>query len=105
MDYKKAQKQLLSGKGLSICDNDTIKYTKEPIGKAIINTPNRSRGRPKNETPPHWSDKIKCKICGKQYFRSALVAHKKTQYHQIYSKFDEKIRKLMLDDDEKKSNE
>lgn len=93
MNYKKAQKQLLKGKGLGLCDNETIKYIREPIGKAIA-----SRGRPKAEKPTHWSDKLKCKICGKEYFRSAVVAHKKTNHHKTYEKFDEKMRKLMLEE-------
>jgi ribosomal protein L40E len=102
MNYKKAKKQLLSGKSLALCDNDTIKYTREPIGKGIINTKDRSRGK---EEKPHWTDRIKCKICGKVYARSAVGAHNKTQYHQLYKKFDEKIRKLMLEDDEKRNDE
>jgi hypothetical protein len=96
MNYHKSQKQLLSGKSMGLLDTDTIKYTKEPIGKAIIAI--KGRGRPKLDKPTHWSDKIKCKICGKEYFRSASVAHKKTQHHKTYEKFDEKIRKLMLND-------
>lgn len=94
MNYKRAQKQLLSGKGLGIVDTDTIKYVAEPIGAAIV----RGRGRPKAETPAKWSDRIKCKICGKEYTRSAVMAHKATQFHKLHEKFDEKIRKIMLEE-------
>lgn len=94
MNYKKAQKQLLSGKNLIECDTATIKYIKEPIGAAII----RSRGRPKVEVQAKWSDRIKCKICGTEYTRSAVVAHKKTRHHRDFEKFDSKLRKIMLED-------
>lgn len=93
MDYKKAQNDL-STKGLGLVNTDTIKYSKEPIGKAHL----KSRGRPKNEVPSHYTDKIKCKICGKFYTKSNSVAHKKTQIHKAYSKFDEKMRAYILED-------
>lgn len=95
MNYRKAQKQITSGKSLVLCDNDTIKYTKEPIGKALV-----KRGRPPLETKPHWTDRMKCKICGKEYSRSAVTAHSKTNHHKTYAKFNDKIRNLMLEDNE-----
>lgn len=97
MNYKKIQKELLSGKSLPLCSDEAIKYVKEPIGSAII----KSRGRPKLENPSHWSDRVKCKICGKEYTRSAITAHKKTQYHKIYKRMDKKFRKILLDENEK----
>jgi hypothetical protein len=93
-NYDKMQKELISGKSLPLCEDETIKYLNEPIGAAIA----KSRGRPKADKPIHWSDRIKCLVCGKTYTRSAVVAHKITQHHQTYLKFDKKMRKIMLED-------
>lgn len=43
----------------------------------------------------HWSDRITCKICGGEYTRSAVSAHRGTKKHQIYAKTNKKLLKIM----------
>lgn len=40
----------------------------------------------------HWSDKVECEICDKKFTRSARSAHKKTQYHIVFSLMEDTER-------------
>lgn len=97
MNHQKSQHQLLKQKGLGTVDNETIKYLRHPIGKSIALSLGKPSMKPKKKC--HWSDRIKCKICGKTYVRSACTKHKSTEYHKLYERFDEKIRNIMLAED------
>lgn len=92
MNYSKAQQELNSGINLLECDKETIKYTQEPIGKAIL----RGRSKKPIEEKAKGNDKIKCQTCGKEYFRYNSAAHKKTKYHQIHEKVEQKMREYIL---------
>lgn len=43
----------------------------------------------------HWKDRIKCQICGGEYTRSAVSAHRGTKKHQIYAKANKKFLNIM----------
>lgn len=92
---KKCQKELLSDKPVLDFEDDTIRYMQKPIGKAIY------RGRPKmtEEERGKPSDRITCEICGQEFVRSNRSHHNKNQRHQLYSKVNKKMAKLVLDDD------
>lgn len=96
MTHENDQKELQQGKGLSQYEPETLKYLTKPIGKAIFKNAVEKRGRPKKDTKAHWSDRIKCEICGKEFTRSARTKHTKTEFHQAHLKFDQKIKKLLL---------
>lgn len=42
------------------------------------------------------TDRLECPICGKTYTRSNSGHHKKTNYHKMYEKANNKLRKLLL---------
>jgi hydroxyacyl-ACP dehydratase HTD2-like protein with hotdog domain len=89
MDIETTQKELHSGKNLALLDDETLKYGKTPIGKAIIKEKKEEEEKP-------WKKKIECKVCGKTYSRSGSYRHKRTKYHQMYANIEEKIRKIIL---------
>lgn len=39
---------------------------------------------------------VVCKICGRNYHRNNVTAHRKTKVHQAYFEMNEKIRELLL---------
>jgi hypothetical protein len=41
-------------------------------------------------------DIIRCPICSKTYTRSNVWAHKKTQYHKLFEKMNNKIKDFLL---------
>lgn len=89
------QKNINDSKAIALYDDETLKYVQTHTGKAIYN----KIGRPKkNETEKaKWSDKIICDVCGKTFIRSARSSHKKTKYHNFYSKMNAKLKKLLVD--------
>lgn len=92
MDIKKK-------KGLGLYEPEELKHLdKSLIAKAIYN--NDTKEEPKEEIiedVPYWKQRLTCKICGKQYFRSATTKHRRTQYHKTYELINEKLRKFMLE--------
>ena len=50
----------------------------------------------KNQYDPRWKERLTCKICGKQYSRSAKTSHYKTQYHKIYDEVNKKFLAYMI---------
>lgn len=54
------------------------------------------------ETQPrkkvHWRDRIKCQICGGEYTRSAVSAHRGTKKHQIYAQANKKFLSILQGD-------
>ncbi len=95
MQINEIQDEIKSGKGISLLNNDTLKYIQKPIGKSIYN----NKGRPKidEENKAKYYDKVICKTCGKIFIRSNRNAHKKTKYHQIYLQMNDKLSKLLID--------
>jgi len=53
--------------------------------------------KPTPKKKAHWSDRLKCEICGGTYTRSAVSAHRGTKKHQIYAKTNKKLLNLMRD--------
>lgn len=69
-----------------------LNEVQKPIQKATFL---HEDDKPKKKA--HWSDIISCKECGKQYMRSSVSAHKKTQYHKIYEHMNKKLKKLLIE--------
>lgn len=98
MQIQKIQERLKEGNGLSTYDSNELKYLESSsIGKAIY-VNKRGRPRVSDELKAKSTDRITCKDCGKQYIRSNATNHKKTTYHIIHEKMNEKLKKIMLDD-------
>ena len=76
-------------KSLPLYEVDTIKEIIKPIGRTIYN------GEIQNGSS--WNDNVICKICGKRYKRSNVTNHKKTQWHKIHDKMNDKLKKLLLE--------
>lgn len=85
----KKQEELKEGKGLGLYDNDTLEYVQKPLGKAIYEQST------KKDISKH-SDRIKCKVCDKEYVRSNATHHKNTNHHKIYEKMNTKIKNLLI---------
>lgn len=71
-------------------NEEEIKYSMTPIGKAHINVPKKDE-----------EDKIKqgykkCTLCGKLYNSKNSGKHKKTKYHQIHADLNSKLKKILL---------
>ena len=43
---------------------------------------------------------VTCKICGGNYHRNNITAHRKTKIHKAYDQMNEKIRNLLLPNSE-----
>lgn len=63
---------------------EEFEFLQTTVGRAIYNhkptTPPQTRNR--GDKRLHWSDKIKCEICGKEYGRSNSSAHKGSKFHR-----------------------
>jgi len=97
MDSKKievSKRKLKKGYNLALLDVTTMKYATKPLGKAIYRA---NVGRPRKEHKVHWSDRIKCKVCGKEIIRSGRSRHNKTKYHQTYANVGEKLQKILIE--------
>lgn len=57
---------------------------------AVLNSPVRKA------KIKHWSDRIKCNVCGIEYIRSNQSAHKRTRVHQAYQDMNDRVRDLLL---------
>ena len=93
MNIQRAQKEIQS-KNIALCDVETLKYAKKPIGKALL------RGRKKlpidDKAKP--TDKIVCDVCGKTFVRSNRAWHKRTEIHRTYEKLGDNVKKMLLND-------
>ena len=99
-----SQENLKSGKSIPLLDENDIEYMIRPIGKAIYKNSIEKKnqkpfGRPKKNEheKAHYSDKIKCDICGGTFVRSHRADHRKTKVHQAYEKMNRKLSKVILD--------
>ena len=85
------KKHVTDDKNLVDYSSDQMRYVQKPFGKAVYN----SKTVVKKEKA-HWSDRIKCDVCGKEFTRSARSMHNKTQHHVTYSKLNKKLAELLL---------
>ncbi len=76
---------------------DEFQYTQTPIGGPTYKH-NLKRGRPIPENgKAKPTDRIKCEICGKEYFRSGSTKHKRTEYHRAMERVNKKLLDLLVD--------
>ncbi len=81
-------------KELIQCNEEELKYVQKPLGKAIY----KGRLKKSDDDKAHWSNKIKCNICNKEFIRSSRTAHNLTNFHKLYMKMNEKLKKILIDD-------
>lgn len=127
-DVQRIQRTLKNGDNLTLLDVDTLRYIQKPIGKALykhaeenskeiiveekakgeiienslkenIIKQRKPTGRPRVEKKAHWSDKIKCKVCNQIFIRSHRWNHNQTKVHKAYATMNEKMRKLLIDEE------
>jgi hypothetical protein len=102
MDIRKIKKSMKVIKGLGNQDEEVWDYVKKPIGKAYYLHHNNNikdeevHEKVKDKDKIHWSDKLKCKICGRDYVRSNISNHKKTKYHLAYENINDKVQKFII---------
>ena len=84
--------EIVDGKNILLCSDETIQRCKTPIGKSLLS------GRPKktDDEKTKYSDRVECNICGKIFTRSNRSAHNKTQYHIMYGKAHDKLKAILL---------
>lgn len=87
------QEELKNTKNIARCDNETLKYLRKPLGRAIYESNVK-----KEKVKAKPSDRVECGICGKIFTRSGRSNHNKTEYHQLYAKMGEKVKKILLDE-------
>lgn len=92
-DYKKIRARLNLKKGIPLYENEEIEYLEKPLGKAAYLMKDNTLKKKKS----HWSDRIKCNICGKEFTRSCRKSHEITKHHQTYAKLNTKMKKILLD--------
>lgn len=102
---------LKSGKPITQLDVEDInKIIQYPVGKAIYKTSIMNKeeeniqkpfGRPrkKEEDKAKPTDRIKCEVCGEIYSRCHKSSHQVSKIHLAYAKMNQKLLKLLLDND------
>ncbi len=80
---------------ISFADQDLDIWTeaKKPIRKAYVKFNEND-----DKEGYFWGDIIKCKICGRNYTRSNISNHRKSQFHKAHQNINNKIQKLILGD-------
>lgn len=82
------KKHVIEDKNIVNYSVEQMEYIQKPIGKANYNAETKKKA--------HWSDRIKCEICGKEFTRSARTKHNQTQHHQTYANLNKKLASLLL---------
>lgn len=91
-NIEKIQKKIKYDKNIVNYEPEEIEYLQKPIGKAIY------IGRPKKreEDKAKPTDRIKCEICSKEFYRSGRANHKKTAYHKAHERMNSTLRKVLI---------
>lgn len=103
-DIEIIQREIKTGKRITILNCDEIKYLQRPIGKALYfhaqdkENIKKPLGRPKVENKKRWYDILQCNMCGKEYKRSHRSDHNKTVHHKAYAAMNDKMRMVLLGD-------
>lgn len=93
------QKAMQEAKPMINMTREEFDYSQKPIGKALYkNAINNKPGRPATGIKAMPTDRLKCDICGKEYFRSGSTKHKRTVYHTERAKLNKKLIELLIDD-------
>jgi len=76
-------------------EKEELEFATKPIGKAHL----LSQSDVKNETVIMKGKYkyIECNICGKLYCTNNSGKHRKTQYHKLHEKINNKLKKILLD--------
>lgn len=85
-------KKQLKSQSLTLVDDEALKYSLKPVGKAIITNPLIEETKEKTK----WSDRVVCNICGVEFTRSARSNHNKTKMHNLHLSMHHKMKKLLL---------
>lgn len=99
MDIKEKQNKIKKTKNLIEYEPEVLKYLDESCVAKAIYKQEEEKEQPPKENPdvPYWKQRIKCDICGKEYFRSGTTKHRSTQHHKTYMMINDKMRKFILD--------
>lgn len=94
-DYDYEDTEEFSESNDNVLETDTQEeYDGIPIPNADSDSDSCS-DKKKEKRRAHWSDRLVCKICGGEYTRSAVSAHRKTNKHQIYQKAGKKFLNIL----------
>ena len=86
------QDKIKGSKNIVDYDEMEMRYLQRPIGSALY------KGRPRKPESERAkpTDRITCKICGKEYFRSGSAKHKLTKYHILHEDLNKKLMRILL---------
>lgn len=82
-----------NNKRLSMYEHDQLIEVIKPLNKAVFK---KKIEKVKSRVRAKPDDRIMCDVCGKEFTRSARSNHNKTQRHQIYLDFDNKLRNFLI---------
>lgn len=90
IELQNIQDKIKEDKNICQYTVDEIMYVQRPIGKALY------AGRPATGSAAKATDRIKCEICGKEFYRSGRTNHKKTKHHILYEGLNKKLAKILI---------
>lgn len=90
---EKIQENIQNNKSIVSYTNEELNYIMKPIGKALYKS-----GRPckSNKEKSKPTDRIKCDLCSKFYFRSGKTKHCRTKVHIAYASMNSKLMKALI---------
>lgn len=88
------QKKIKEDKNIVNYSHNEMKYLQTPIGRALF--VGRPRKNDADKAKP--TDRIKCEICSKEFYRSGRANHKKTAYHRAHEQMNSRLRKVLMDE-------
>lgn len=87
------EEKIENNKAITEYNDKEIHYIKTPIGKTLyLKKPTEKKQKEKCKP----SDRLKCDICGKEFFRSGRSNHNKTQFHKTHELVNKKIREFLI---------
>lgn len=87
-------------------DDDTLRYlyksniakgiykSSEQLGSESESEPKTNPNQPKKRALP--TDRLVCKYCNKEYFRSGSTRHKRTVYHRLHENLSLRIKDILI---------
>lgn len=95
MSFDEHRNTIKNNKNLCEYTVDELAYVQTPLGKSCYKAGRKPVVEEKVKAKP--TDKIKCDICGKTFFRSGRANHYKTEFHQAHKSMNDKLRKLLIE--------
>lgn len=87
-DKLKLQKAIEEKEPINL-DKDELVYASKPLGKANL-------AIPKKPIESNKKGYLICQICGKEYASKNSGKHKRTKFHELHEKMNNKLRSFLI---------